>query len=455
VADDKTPDEPQYRDPKTGKLIIYGEAVPALLRGDLVLTPEEKAQIPALNALFEEAPLKLAAEGGEVWNLWVKANHERWLVQENKGEQTYISLKPVEGHLLGDGYFQENGIDFSDGQEKDTKGIYQIENGNFSGFTFPCPVSFKNVSFSGDAWFNEARFSGGLYCQRAVFFAEARWQYSQFNTSADFSYSQFLAETTFENANFKAYANFDHVWFGKTAATPRPRHYEKWGLENKARYDVAAVTAASNTVPDFKSTLFTLAPNLGYTHVPYDPTWLRWYERLFADDGLQPAGQKVGDADAAAKYRSLGELANRGHHHLAERRFFRGELLCRRGHEAKKWPEITMINLFELFSGCGLKFWRPIGWWTGLAVFFGIFYQLASPRYDLYGRMQDLVSFTIANALPVVGIFQAGNSRAASILYGEGGLPFIVGLLAGAHNLASTIFLFFALLAVRNYFKLG
>jgi len=61
MPNETKPDEPQYRDPETGKPIIYDDGVPDLLRGDLRLTAEEEARIPKLNTLFAEAPLTLLA----------------------------------------------------------------------------------------------------------------------------------------------------------------------------------------------------------------------------------------------------------------------------------------------------------------------------------------------------------------------------------------------------------
>jgi len=360
----------------------------------------------------------------------------------------------------------------------------------FGGASFSAHARFDGTSFMEDAWFDEVNFAGNSRFIRAIFAGDARfneavflrgvrfdganftgiyssqkamfwdcafWNDSTFITTANFMDSYFLAGSVFKNSKFNAHADFDHVRFGKKEGILKPKQIEKYSNDIQAAYAAVTVRATSETIPDFKGAIFEIAPNLGYTEVaelPLVKTKALWQEikQLLGDDSKK---FRTEDADAAAKLRVLGELANRGHHHLAEKQFFRSELLCRRGHEAADWREVTMINLFELFSGCGLSFWKPIRWWVAVSALFGFFYRFLSPRYDLYGDWQDLVGFTVANSLPVIGIFQSGDSRASRVLFGEGSLPFEVGIAAGAHTLLSTIFLFFALLAIRNYFKLG
>jgi uncharacterized protein YjbI with pentapeptide repeats len=530
-----------YTDPTTGKRIIYDDAVPTLLRGDLTLTADEQARVPELNDLFNKAPLTLAAEGAEAWNLWVKANHERWLEWRDKSDHILVLLKCIS---------DERGIFFNRGQKKDGNDHYTISQSDFNDFIFPCTVSFMEatfsepaifsgaifsgaaefsraifskyavfhratfsgaaefgeatfsgtaeqgsamftwVTFSGDTRFNDATFSqhtsfheatfslgasfdkvvfdmranfkevtfkGVLSCQYAVFLGQTVWDESQFSKTADFSHSQFLNVSSFMNCGFKSKVDFDRVAFGKAADTLR---HSKYGADLQARYDNTAVSANSLTVPNFRGAHFAVAPNLGFTHVAVPPMlFLRWYERFLANDGLQPGQREIADADAASKLRVLGELANRGHHHLAEKRFFRAELLCRRGHEATSWREVLMINLFELFSECGLSFRRPMFWLLALALLCGAFYQ--SQMGWVFSEMHggawfELGSFTFLNSLPLIGYASDSYGLAADFLYGgKAAIPYGVRVVTVIQNIASAVFLFFSLLAVRNYFKLG
>lgn len=327
----------------------------------------------------------------------------------------------------------------------------------FGSATFCKKSEFSRTVFLGIVSFDWAVFESALFFEFAVQLGGAYFDHCRFSANVDFSGSQFLAFADFSSTSFGAFVNFDHSWFGKTATTPLPDSYASWTTETQETYDLAAVSTDSKTIPDFRGTQFEVAPNLGYTHVqrPPEPE----AEQLFLRRMTDGNSARIDDADAASKLRRLAELAHQGHHHLAEKRFFRAELLCRRGHETRNWREVAMINAFEAFSKCGLSFWRPIGCWAATSLLFGMFYWLSSARFGVGGFLTDLVhlaNYTLANALPIVGVFSSGNSKAVIALYGEAaGVPFHVGLLAGVHNLLSTVFLFFALLAIRNYFKLG
>ncbi len=328
----------------------------------------------------------------------------------------------------------------------------------FSETNFAKDVFFKYSLFANGALFREVSFGKSLLFTQVCFLEEANWWDSVFSGKADFKESLFLKGASFPGVKFKAYANFDHVWFGKTRETPKPEQYEKWGKDTKKLYADADVTALSKTVPDFKGAIFEIPPNLGYTRVAPPPKWLSWWERLFANDGYNEKERKIEDADAAAKLRRLQELAAEGHHHLAEKRFFRAELLCRLGHEATSLRERFLIQAFELFSGCGLSFLRPFGWWAGLSgVFAGIYSQFSDVIVG--SNWTHLVNYTLSNSIPILGVLKSRDSAAVKALFCQQGAktcdlsPYLISL-SGAHNLLSTIFLFFALLAIRNYFKL-
>ena len=121
-----------------------------------------------------------------------------------------------------------------------------------------------------------------------------------------------------------------------------------------------------------------------------------------------------------------------------------------------------MINAFELVSECGLSFWRPMAW---LGLFwlpvFMVFYAIAANfsfsdiltasfwRRDL----GYLFSFSAANSLPFLGLFKGIENDAVQHLFHlPKNIPYWLSVW---HNLIATIHIFFALLAIRNYFKLG
>ncbi|MCJ9428602.1 pentapeptide repeat-containing protein [Kordiimonas marina] len=537
----------------TSQQLEYADNIPDLMKYenfDVEYLVDRDAHFQELDAM---PPLDRANKGADEWNYWVQwaqLNDERWMVLGTFSGYRSISLRQAPRRQGNVDYFLLHGIDFAQGQVRDTQGRYLVAVESFDEFIFPCITSFERATFAkqvsfdlavfantvyffdacfhrevefsgahflaGEAVFDEASFKGyvsfvgaqfagvtsfmcaefsdsigleGVYFgaqvnfhealfreftwfadakflndvsfERAIFCGPANWCNCQFERFSNWRSACFLDEAYFSFSQFGAAVDFDHTLFG------RPKRFQDFTLykglrdDLKRAYDSAPVEGnASKSVPNFKGTIFRIPPNLGFTQVA-EPVaeqgrWWQWGKTLKA---IFAKTSRTQDADAGAKLRRLQELAAAGHHHLAEKRFFRAELLCRRGHEATSWQEIAMINLFELFSKCGLSFWRPIFWWANASVFFGILYWLRSSRFGIGGLWTDmghLVNYTLANAFPIVGVFHASNSRAVDALFGEAnGVPFDVGLMAGAHNIASTIFLFFALLAVRNYFKLG
>jgi|GEM_PF-5409194 len=526
MVDDKRTDEQGYTDPETGKPIIYADNVPELLRGDLTLTPEEEARIPDLDALYQEAPLKLAEQGVESWNLWVKAHSGRWVARDLKGDAMYVYMTDPGSELRAEGTY----INFSRGAGGHPSRIKPQVTVAFSGFVFPAtihfcnltlwgnrnvqpvigdeifvratafegchfcsavrfiecdfrdPVEFRNCKvadafvlkssqfhqglsilggqysgesqlrhleingvlcviqnvFQSDVSISQVEVGANLYMESNLFRSNVYFSSAMFRRSSKFSGSQFLGSTQFEATVFDGYASFDNVTFG---------------YSGNSTFDVQR----SQTVPDFKGAKFLAPPNLGYTHVQLPTVQHGKWWRLFSSlSTIFSSNSWTADAAAASKLRRLQELASEGHHNLAEKRFFRAELLCRRGHEATG-RETLMINLFELFSMCGLSFRRPVMWWLGLfAVFFAVYGGFAG-LFEAGWSVEDsfhLINYTFSNATPVLGVIKASDSAAVQALF-NGGQPPWVTLLAGVHNLISTIFLFFALLAIRNYFKLG
>ncbi len=313
---------------------------------------------------------------------------------------------------------------------------------------FDC-VFFDKVSF------RESKFHGVSSFISTTFVCVVDLSHNMFFGPVAFDGSHFLETTNFEHTTFQAIVSFDNVNFGVASMTPELRGC-KW-LTQKSKIDYQQLIRISDNqpIPDFKGTLFKIAPNLGST-VVYNPVFLSWVESLFACDGLGAEHRKIQDSSASSKFRRLGELANSGHHHLAEKRFFREELLARRGHEAKIWREVAMINLFEFFSECGLSFWRPVMWLVFLVSLSALFYhsQIDWPAGD--SGMFELASYSFANSLPLLGHISDSYEVSVNVLFGGvEKVPGIVRVWAFFQNLVSAVFIFFALLAIRNYFKLG
>jgi len=387
------------------------------------------------------------------------------------GSRFYSKVSFVDAQIKQDAVFSDAHFE---GEARFKKTKFNGGWNSFGNAVFKAAARFNNAIIDGDfdldsAVFHETAYFQNINCnvlnvRDALFFGDVFWHETEFLKAADFSGTCFLGNVRFPNVKFKNGVDFDHVHFGKSNETKLPEQIDadkSWAQEVIDEFNNAPfVGTESKTVPDFKSTEFSVVPNLGYTDVaeiPQKPAANAW-QRLRRFWGAGVENYRIEDEDAAAKLRRLGELANQGHHQLAEKRFFRNELLCRRGHEATSWREVTMINLFELFSKCGLSFWKPIGWLGLLAVLCGVFYGVETGRTlsEMQGVWFELVSFTFLNSLPLIGYASDGYGIAAEFLYGgKATLPHGVRAVTVVQNMLSALYLFFAFLAVRNYFKLG
>ncbi|UTW60005.1 pentapeptide repeat-containing protein [Kordiimonas sp. SCSIO 12603] len=356
---------------------------------------------------------------------------------------------------------------------------------DFESATFSGEVDFIKATFTGDVYFERATFSGEAYLERAIFscgadferaefydklssqgvifLAKTRWNNTVFYTSVNFSESQFLAGCDFENAKFKAFANFDYVCFGKPKTAKPPERYEKWDKTLQDKYDKLHVTSKSETVPNFRGAVFEQAPNLGYTEIADIPIYknkeenqLNLWQRL-RTKGEYLLTSRTYDSQAAAKLRRIQELANQGHHHLAEKKFFRVELLARRGNEAKGFWERAMIRSFDIISKCGLSFARPLMWlfFFWLPAFMFIYANAADISIlDLNEEeIWNVAQYSFANSLSFLGGLLSEQASMVQYLFPiKANIPHWWKLL---HNSIATLHIFFAFLAVRNYFKLG
>lgn len=349
-------------------------------------------------------------------------------------------------------------------------------NATFMGVTFENGAQFSNVTFEEHVSFSGVTFDKTSLFNQAVFFGDVVLAGIWVRRNIDFNKAFFLRSIDLENAKIDGYADFDHTWFGKMVDASKPNLYTRnylrksWDQELKSVYDIVPVLdSESINIPNFKGTEFKLPPNLGYTNIPLPPKPLIPREK--GDGEVQSAWRhlrrflgidqryiRIKDANAASKFRRLQELAALGHNHHAEARFFRAELLARRGHEVVNPLRITAINCYELFSECGLSFLRPVGWWAFVFVLFALFAYLPFTRilvFDDPVNIGHLFNYTLSNALPFIGVFRGNDTVAVEVLYGgPAGIPFCNSFLAGTHNLISSILLFLALLAVRNYFKM-
>lgn len=469
-----------------GKPVYYAKNVPELLRGKLELTEEQRSVAVRLENM---SVANRALRGAEDWNLWVVAYRHMWTNSETSDDKVRIWLRSSEDHGG-----VEKWLSFSDGADHfhDPEGVkrYRLHIANFKKFVFPMSVDFRFFEFAsavrfggavflGKVRFNNAVFRSSLFMKKAVFLDQIRFTKAVFHDTVDGSGALFLdlvsfggarfyrslnlnscvffQQATFINTHFEGSVDLDHVQFGVTSAMlPKSEFRDLDG--SLLRFLVGqSKELFSNNIPRFKGAKFDVTPNLGFTNIVTPSLQAKhpmsWAWRFF---GWGVVFRRVIDDEAASKLRRLQEMAANGHHHLAEKRFFRSELLCRRGWEADTPREVAMINAFELFSKCGLSFWRPVFWLGFLVLLSALFYwsQISWPAGE--SGPFELASYSFANSLPLLGYISDSYDVSVNVLFGGvDKVPPGVRVWAFFQNAVSAVLIFFALLAIRNYFKLG
>ena len=100
-------------------------------------------------------------------------------------------------------------------------------------------------------------------------------------------------------------------------------------------------------------------------------------------------------------------------------------------------------------------------WLLGLIILCGVFYagQISWSVAEMNADGEawfDLASYSVLNSLPLIGYASDTYGVAVNTLFGGiENVPWPAKVVAFIQNIASAILLFFALLAIRNYFKLG
>lgn len=207
---------------------------------------------------------------------------------------------------------EDAGADFSTPWTRgdDARAWQETAKANFRGHSFDDDTSFQGFHFPGHADFREAAFSG----------------------NAVFNATEFEAPTVF------------------TAI--------------KATSIFSMVGTRFHSVPEFAHADFKPeAPRLDTLEVGPRGFRHRITRFLLGDSKDNPEGP--------GRWRVLQKLANDGHDHISEQRFFRGELLAKRGLE-QQWrraPFTFLASLiYQVTSNFGASLILPLLWW-GAGVF--------------------------------------------------------------------------------------
>ena len=248
--------------------------------------------------------------------------------------------------------------------------------------------------------------------------------------------------------------------------------------------------AVFRDVPEFAHADFkSEAPRLDSLRIEPGGFWPRIL-RLVKGEGKH-------ELQGPGRWRALQKLATDGHDHISEQRFFRGELLAKRGLE-QQWRTAPLTFaaslIYQVSSNFGASLFLPVSWW-GLGVLgFAWFYLTehvarladtavtsASPSRQILRRLwEGGDGFTCINGAGDPVLAALGLSVSKSLFAGFGPartLDQIHACLFGIHERAtfesfqpvipysvtgigvvqflfSAILIFLFGLALRNHFKI-
>jgi Pentapeptide repeats (9 copies) len=363
------------------------------------------------------------------------------------------------------------------------RGLAQFIKTQFSG-----PTRFQRVKFFDAAAFHEAKFTSHATFSYCIFWEEAGFGKVEFGDNADFSQvivcndadytgvkfggpasfeesifanfasfekvyalkkisfhgSSFMSSSFFDSAVFHGPVDLDNCSFGITEQELIKEFIDEKELPDSfiQKLNTSASKVSNELIPDFRFAQFKLAPNLSFTSILIDPDPMK-------NEIIKYATRLDLYDNAASKLRRLKQLAAEGHNHERENYFFRLELLTSRKSENRNLFEIMFIDSYELFSKCGQSVGRALAWWASTWVLFSALFALIAKS----SAFAHALYFSLLNSLPFLGVVKALKSESAYQLFGET-MPVSVSYLSVGQNMFSTLFLFLALLALRNKFKL-
>lgn len=199
---------------------------------------------------------------------------------------------------------------------------------------FASLVSFRRARVDGNADFEQAAFVGEAEFEGARFRGDAHFEDAVFSRDANFPSVKFKDSASFSNATFHGAANFWQVTF-KSRASFRQAVFEGAAVFSAVQACAAFVLAGSRfaQVPSFHVTSFREPPRFDHMTIA-DPLSLT---PEFADKALGDPRPRLlrsmkicGDADLAARYRRLRQLATETQDNDRIQWFFAQETRCRR-----------------------------------------------------------------------------------------------------------------------------
>ena len=251
--------------------------------------------------------------------------------------------------------------------EMDFSGVVFDNSINFSSFIFPLQVSFKNTTFSNDAFFDGAVFCNNSDFTNTSFLGDTSFNSVKFIQVVNFEGANFLKNASFSNVLFPNIANFQNVNFFKTSNFIG------------ANFPVAAAfrDAKFHDLPLFRNTIFngntnftgvwfeTHAPHLHDAKIGADITWDKNIK-------LWPQTKKHKIDITARKYKTRIENNQSSYenlvHHMKivekyhdQHFFFRQEMRCRR--KLGSIFNSLIYGFYEYLADYGYGVGRAFSWW--------------------------------------------------------------------------------------------
>jgi len=407
-----------------------------------------------------------AASGAAKWNAWAEIRSESSSVDLSNDtlEIRDFSSFVFPGSVIFDGTRFAVDVSFRGACFKGPvffRGAV-FENADFRSARFENEVHFSNVRSFLNADFSLAYFASESHWHQVQFTESANFRNATFQEFANFEGTRFLGASIFEDAIFREAARFRGASFLKQVSFQRTKFSGDADFSGSSfidpRTDFSAVQFAK--VPDFRSVEFKVTPNLHDSKVRYaviqDAPW--WQRAL----------KRAQDAEDAARYRRLKQLAADAKDHEQELKYFAMELRAKRFWTKSPFGADIVNLLYDWVSSFGQSVGRPVLVLLSVtALSTAILYMSATPTIDSpYSEQPAAQGVRVVAAFRValsnIALLIGGDkwgSRAAAVkqLWGSESTSFgALGDLAALGQSAVSLFLIFLIgLGLRNRFRIG
>lgn len=405
-----------------------------------------------------EETLALYEQGKDAWNKWANEMLEerKRLEEAGEWEVDYMNRPKNEVTKI---WLEKAKANFSN---EETPHTFEKEV-NFGYFIFPEKASFDTATFKKSAWFYETFFKEEAYFNNAFFKEEAVFSKATYKKAAVFINTTFNKSTWFNNITFKEASLFKTALF-KGETTFKNTKFIDEAIFNAIRVESAFAlekTKFLNQVPNFIQASFKEAPRLDNIEFGYDVPPGSFGNSITIHT---PTEIKV-------RYQALKRLAIQAHDHENEQRFWAGELRSDRSLRTEDggWNLRPLVSAFwwgNIAYGCvsdyGYSIVKPIGALLILICLMTGLHLTKSKTPLTYDQVFSAGYIAANKSFLFLGADPTKRNiikEKYTALYGanENQTPKIPKTILTAEffqTLLSAIFIFLALLGIRNNFKM-